>query len=155
MLRHALERLRRQRRRALAMLVSVGAAVSAFLALTASAEQAALQLTETVDANYRSSYDLLVRPAATRTPFERTDGLGRPNHLSGIFGGISQQQLETVKRVAGVQVAAPIAMIGTVMESVTIPVDLTHLVAGKGRVALRYSTTFVSQRGLTRTPGQL
>jgi ABC-type lipoprotein release transport system permease subunit len=136
------------------MLVSVAAAVAAFLVLTASAESASLQLTDTVDANFRSSYDLLVRPAGSRTPLERDRGLVRPNYLSGIFGGISRRELEEVRGVHGVEIAAPIAMVGTVLQSVRLPIDLTDQAGGGGRTLLRYSTRLVSQRGLTVTRGQ-
>jgi putative ABC transport system permease protein len=147
-------RLRAQGRRAAAMLVSVGVAVAAFLVLTASAERSSLELTETVDANFRSSYDLLVRPKGSQTSMEREAGLVRPNYLSGIYGGITRRQLHRVEAVPGVDVAAPIAMIGTILASVKEPVDLSEYVGAHGRALLRYSTTYVSQRGQSRAAGQ-
>jgi putative ABC transport system permease protein len=147
--------LRAQGRRAVAMVLSVAAAVAAFLVLTASAESTALQLTHTVDANFRSSYDLLVRPAGSRTELERDRGVVRPNYLSGIFGGITRSQLKSVEGLPGVEVAAPIAMVGTILQSVMLPVDLTDEAGQRGRALLRYSTRYVSQRGQTATPGQL
>lgn len=63
---------------------------------------------------WRGSYDILVRPAGARTPLEEKYGLVESNHLSGIWGGISFEQYETIRSLPGVEVAAPIAMIGHV-----------------------------------------
>ncbi len=35
-----------------------------------------------------------------------------PNYMSGLDGGITRKQYETIKQIADVEVAAPIAMIG-------------------------------------------
>lgn len=135
------------------MVLSLTVAVTAFLVLTSSARTTSLELTRTVDANFRSSYDLLVRPQGSRTPLESAQGLVRPNYLSGIYGGISLRQLAAVQRVMGVEVAAPIAMVGTIFETVQLPVDVTRFVGGRGRVLLRFRTEFTSQRGLATSRG--
>ena len=68
----------------------------------------------TVAANFRSAYDILVRPKGSATDLEREQGVVRPNFLSGQFGGITMKQYEQIKAISGVEVAAPIAMIGYV-----------------------------------------
>lgn len=54
-------RLARDWRRAAATGLSVLLAATAFVVLTGSAQQSRLEVAATVDANYRSSYDILVR----------------------------------------------------------------------------------------------
>jgi len=61
---------------------------------------------------WRTTYDILVRPAGSRSPIEEKYGLVEANHLSGIWGGITFEQYETIKSIPGVAVAAPIAMLG-------------------------------------------
>ncbi|WP_294741774.1 ABC transporter permease [uncultured Exiguobacterium sp.] len=58
-----------------------------------------------------SSYDIVVRPEGSRSVTEDLNLL-EPNYMSGLDGGISRKQYETIKQIADVEVAAPIAMIG-------------------------------------------
>ncbi len=58
------------------------------------------------------AYDILVRPTGSRTSLESEYGLVAPNHLSGIAGGITYDQYEVIGTTDGVDVAAPIAMLG-------------------------------------------
>ncbi|MGH2873692.1 MAG: FtsX-like permease family protein, partial [Solirubrobacteraceae bacterium] len=55
-----------------------------------------------------------------------SEGLVRDNYLSGIFGGITIAQYREISRMPGVQVAAPIAMIGYVIQPVSIVFHLTR-----------------------------
>lgn len=86
-------------------------------------ETATLQLQGSVDANWRGAFDLLVRPAGGRLNVEATRGLVEPNYLtfSGA-GGITLDQLARLREVAGVELAAPVAMIGNVRYVVGGPV---------------------------------
>ncbi|HEY4601313.1 MAG TPA: ABC transporter permease, partial [Cerasibacillus sp.] len=59
---------------------------------------------------WKSSYDIVVRPKGTQSITEET-GLLDPNYLSGISGGITMEQYETIKNIPNVDVAAPIATI--------------------------------------------
>lgn len=147
-------RLRSQAARSIAMGMSVVLAVTSFLVLTASATTSKLETTRTVDANFRSSYDILVRPAGSQTNLEARSGVVRPNYLSGIYGGIAASQLRAVKRVDGVEVAAPIAMIGQVLETTQVPVDVTKYVGTDGRRLLRFRVAYTSRRGLASVVGQ-
>ncbi|EZP61297.1 ABC transporter permease [Exiguobacterium sp. RIT341] len=58
-----------------------------------------------------SSYDIVVRPEGSRSVTEDLKLL-EPNYMSGLDGGITRKQYETIKKVTDVEVAAPIAMIG-------------------------------------------
>lgn len=86
-------------------------------------DAAALQLQGSVDANWRGAFDLLVRPAGQRLNLEETAGLVEPNYLtfSG-DGGITLDELAAIRSVPGVDVAAPVAMIGNMRYVVGGPV---------------------------------
>ena len=58
-----------------------------------------------------SSYDIVVRPPGSRSVTEDLKLL-EPNYMSGLDGGITRKQYETIKQITDVEVAAPIAMIG-------------------------------------------
>ncbi|PAV29716.1 hypothetical protein CIL05_10110 [Virgibacillus profundi] len=60
---------------------------------------------------WSASYDIVVRPDGTRS-FTEEKKLLEPNYLSGLSGGISLEQYEAIKDIPGIEVAAPIAMIG-------------------------------------------
>ncbi|MEO5745403.1 MAG: FtsX-like permease family protein, partial [Terracoccus sp.] len=123
------------------------------MVLTGSAQQSRLEVTATVDANYRSSYDILVRPKQSKTPIEASTGRVRPNYLSGLYGGITTAQSDAVGKVSGVEISAPIAMVGQVFQSVDVPVDITDLVGDAGPALVRLSSSEASMRGLATTPG--
>ncbi len=61
---------------------------------------------------WRTTYDILVRPTGVRSQIEEKYGLVEANTLSGIGGGISLSQYAAIKSIPGVEVAAPIAMVG-------------------------------------------
>ncbi|WAA12521.1 hypothetical protein [Fervidibacillus halotolerans] len=68
---------------------------------------------------WQASYDIVVRPAGTRSITEK-DNLLDPNFLSGLSGGISIEQYEQIKEIDGVDVAAPIAIIGYLLFSIDL-----------------------------------
>ncbi|GAA3444791.1 FtsX-like permease family protein [Planomonospora venezuelensis] len=144
--------LRHRLGRALVLLLGVVVAATAFTVLTGTAETQRLEIAGTVEENFRSQYDILVRPKGSATVLERSQGLVRANYLSGIFGGISMEQYEKVKRINGVDVAAPIAMIGYVMQGGTEAIDVTDLLHEGDRTLFRVERTRVTDRGLTRIP---
>lgn len=67
---------------------------------------------EELQKRWKSSYHLVVRPQGSRSVTEELNLL-EPNYLSGLEGGISLQQYEQIKAMANVEIAAPIAMIGS------------------------------------------
>ncbi|RLB32862.1 MAG: hypothetical protein DRH12_19015 [Deltaproteobacteria bacterium] len=70
---------------------------------------------------WRTTYDILVRPPGTRSAIEEKYGLVEANHLSGIPGGITIEQYEAIQRIPGVEVAAPIAMLGYSSQMLRLP----------------------------------
>ena len=142
--------LRHRGHRPLALLLGMLVATTSFAVLIGTVRTSRLRVAGTVKASSRSAYDILVRPRGSTIGLERSRGLVRENYLSGIFGGISLRQYGAVRRISGVQVAAPIAMVGYVLQDVRVPVDLTDLLAGRRRQLFRVSVTRSTDRGLTR-----
>lgn len=82
-------------------------------------------VSKTLEKNWKASYDIVVRPPGSRSVTEE-DKLFEPNFLSGISGGISVEQYEKIKKIADVDIAAPLAVMGysldtMVMDIVTVP----------------------------------
>jgi hypothetical protein len=124
-IRLLLVRLRNNRLRAAALVLGIAAATTAFIVLTGQVAEQRLELRGREAAPSNPNYDILVRPSGSRTELESSLGLVRANFLSGQFGGITLEQWHRIQHLAGVQVAAPIAMVGYVLQSVTIPIDIT------------------------------
>jgi hypothetical protein len=101
-------------RRGMILLVAAGAAlIAAAFTLFASASSATTLIADrTLGQYWRTTYDILVRAPRSVTAIEREYGLVRANHLSGTPGGITLAQWEQIKAIPGVEVAAPIAMLG-------------------------------------------
>ncbi|WP_406040797.1 ABC transporter permease [Micromonospora sp. NBC_00898] len=147
--------LRGRAGRSVALLVGVLVATTGFVVLTGATTTSRLAVTGTVERNTRAAYDILVRPKGTRTPLEAARGLVRPNYLSDTYGGITIAQYERVKAVAGVDVAAPIAMIGYSTSAVPLRFDLTAAVdRSLDRQVIRLDPRYVAERGLSTAPGK-
>ena len=116
--RYVLAQLRGRGARTAALLAGIVIACASLGVLVSTARTQSLQVHGTLGRAFRSSYDILVRPKGSQTPMERREGLVRDNFLSGIFGGITMRQYQQIAKLPGVQVAAPIAMIGYVLQSV-------------------------------------
>lgn len=145
--------LRFRRGRALALLAGMLVAVTAFSVLTAASRTSQLRTVGTVRAHFRSAYDILVRPRGSRTALESQTATVQPNFLSGIYGGITLAQWHKIQRIPGVQVAAPIAMVGYFLPSIPVTVRLPAAAAkGHDRQLYRVSTTWVSAGGSERIP---
>lgn len=142
--------LRNRLGRTIALLLGIFVAASAFTVLTGATQTSRLEVVGTVAANYRPAYDILVRPKGSRTALERSDGLVRPNYLSGIYGGITMADYAKIKKVPGVDIAAPIAMIGQVIQTVTVPVDITSSLTPAQRQLFKVTTSSTTDGGLTR-----
>jgi len=105
-----------------------------------------------VRSNYRTAYDILVRPKGSALPLERAEGLVRDNYLSGLFGGITLKQYEQIQRLPGVDVAAPIANIGYVIPSGGESIKLNRLITRQAVQLYRIRFTALAQRGSSRYP---
>ncbi|MFE2540042.1 ABC transporter permease [Actinacidiphila glaucinigra] len=128
--------LRRHRARALALAAGILVAATSFTLLTSTVTTSQARTTETVRKNARSAYDVLVRPHGSQTALERRDQLVGANFLSGIFGGIQTSQYERIKRMPGIEVAAPVANVGYLMVPGTLKVDLSSFVDGTAEAQL-------------------
>ncbi|HEX6519121.1 MAG TPA: ABC transporter permease [Streptosporangiaceae bacterium] len=137
--------------RTLALIAGVLVAATAFTVLTAASQTAQLRTIGTVSAHFVPAYDILVRPKGARTAVEDKTRTVQPDFLSGIYGGITMAQYHQIQQVPGVQVAAPIAMVGYALLQAAIwePVPAAAL-AGSGRQLYRISTTWVSGNGASR-----
>ncbi|MEU4556295.1 FtsX-like permease family protein [Micromonospora violae] len=147
--------LRGRAGRSAALLTGVLVATTGFVVLTGATTTSRLEVTGAVERDTRAAYDILVRPHGARTPLEVERGLVRPNYLSGLFGGITPAQYEQVKQVAGVDVAAPIAMLGYSTSSVSVRFDLTDAVdRSLDQQVIRVDPTFTAERGLSTAPSR-
>jgi putative ABC transport system permease protein len=134
--------------RSLALLLGILVATTAFTVLTAASRTSQLRTVGTVSAHFRAAYDILVRPAGAQTPLEARTRTVQPNFLSGIYGGITMAQYRRIQGLAGVSVAAPVAMVGYTLRSAPVSLPLPAAEAARGgRQLYRYSTTWVSAGG--------
>lgn len=150
MIRFVWAELRYRKSRTIALILGIVVAVTSFGLLSAATATSRLRVTGTVEHNFRSTYDILVRPHGTATGLERRDGLVRPNFLSGTFGGISLRQYSKIQQIPGVDVAAPIAMIGYVVPSVPVSIDLTDQLGGSAHALFKVTSTWATDRGNSR-----
>jgi cell division protein FtsX len=149
--RLAWSQLRFRAGRALALLLGMLVAATAFTVLTAAARTAQVRTVGAVRAHFRPAYDILVRPRGARSRLESATGTVQPDFLSGIYGGITLAQWHQIQHISGVQVAAPVAMVGYGFMNADFPVWLPHAdVARPGRQLYRASTTWVSANGASR-----
>lgn len=150
MLRFVLAQLRGRPRRTFALLAGMLVATTGFTVLSAGAAVQQLRVDGAVDANYRSAYDILVRPTGSQTALEDERELVQPNYLSGQYGGITLAQLDRIREVGHVDVAAPVAMLGYAMVHVEQRIDLTDQVDRTATTQLfRLTPTWLADRGLT------
>ena len=145
--------LRHRVGRSVALLLAIAVATTSFTVLTGAAETTRLQVLGRVAENFRSSYDLLVRPASSYTPLEAEQGLVRPNYQSGIFGGITLSQLAAIRSVPSVEVAAPVANLGYVDVAGGVTVSVTPYLNGERQQLFRIRPTWTMDRGLSRFAG--
>jgi hypothetical protein len=89
-----------------AFIISVG--LSYMLGLTESNKGTVI---ENLQKRWQAPYHIVVRPSGFRSVTE-DDNMLEPNYLSEIPGGISLKQYNTIKNMPGIDVAAPVAMIG-------------------------------------------
>lgn len=145
--RHA---LRHRPGRSVALVLAVLVAASGFTVLTASSDASRLEAAGTVNARSRLNYDVLVRPAGGTTTVERHDGLVQSGYLSGVGGGISPSQWDTVAHLPGVQVAAPLAVLGYVIPRVRLPISPGSLAPRDRASVVRLDVTWVYDNGLSQ-----
>lgn len=144
--------LRRRRSRALALGAGIVVAATSFTLLTTAVSTSQARTVGVVQHNVRSAYDVLVRPKGTETPLEKSRDLVQANFLSGIYGGITLDQYQAIKKMAGVQIAAPVANVGYAMVQTDFHIDVSkYLKRGVDAQVLRVRTTIST--GTQRVPG--
>jgi putative ABC transport system permease protein len=152
--------LRHRVGRTLALLAGIVAAVTSFTVLTGTTEVSRLVVVGAVEENFRNVYDILVRPRGSTSELEVERDMVRNNFLSGLGGGISLDQYEEILGTDGVDVAAPIAMLGYqgVPVLVEIPLDPyigpdPEPIEGPSRQVFRIRTALTTDRGLSTFDG--
>ena len=88
--------------------ILIGAGLISLIALS---ETNKGTIVNALEEKWKASYDIVVQPKNGSKATEQNEMMD-PNFLSGLSGGISQDELNTVKNIEGVAVAAPISMIG-------------------------------------------
>src|SRR5665647_490855 len=86
--------------RTLALFLGMLVATTAFTVLTGAADTSRLVVRGEVAKDLRAAYDILVRPAGSKSALETSQGLVRDSYLSGAFGGITMAQYELRHRDA-------------------------------------------------------
>ncbi|NKX49783.1 hypothetical protein HER39_04190 [Arthrobacter deserti] len=80
-------------------------------------ERAQVAINDVVDKNARGVYDILVLPQDTK---DSEGTLRQPDVLTGT-GGITAPELDKVREVSGVAVAAPISLVSKVVQDAQVP----------------------------------
>lgn len=147
----AWRRLLHRGARTLVLGFAILVSATGFTVLTASSSASRLETVGTVRAEASSVYDILVRPKGSRSELENTRGLVQPGFLSGIYGGIAEEQWRQIQQLSGVEVAAPIAMIGYAYPEFEVPVDTRGAWAESGTSVARVDVRWSGDNGQTRT----
>jgi putative ABC transport system permease protein len=140
------------RGRAVALAAGMLVAAVAFSLLTASVEVNTAAVKGVVNANLRGEYDLLVLP---RGSVQTGAGkhLVQVNYLSTSTSGITMSQYATIARLPGVAVAAPLEIVGYLLETAYIPVILSPAAAAKsGSRVLVVTSRYTADQGLSTYP---
>ncbi|MEV6931493.1 FtsX-like permease family protein [Dactylosporangium sp. NPDC051485] len=146
--------IRRRAGRSVALLAGMLLAATGFTVLTGATTTSRLQVEGVVEGAGRPAYDLLIRPRGARSADEDARGAVRANALSGLHGGLTDDDLRKVAATPGVEVAAPIAMIGYANADFRTEFDLTSGVdRGRDRQVIRVDPTYLAERGLSSARG--
>ncbi|MEV8510872.1 FtsX-like permease family protein [Dactylosporangium sp. NPDC051484] len=146
--------IRRRVGRSLALLAGMLLASTGFTVLTGATTTSRLQVEGVVESAGRPAYDLLIRPRGARSAEEDAGRVVRANALSGLYGGLTEDDLRMVAGTPGVEVAAPIAMMGYANADFRTEFDLTSVVdRGRDRQVIRVDPTYLAERGLSSARG--
>jgi putative ABC transport system permease protein len=147
MLRFLFAQIAHRRSRTVVLGVAVAVASASFVLLTGVARTSELRVQGSVESNYRTAYDVLVRPKGSQLPLEQRRGLVRPNFLSGVFGGISLEQYAAIKEIPGVDVAAPVANLGYTLPFSLLPISAKKHFTNEPHQLYRLRLTWRSDDG--------
>lgn len=127
------------------ILSSVGLGYMGALSVT---DRMVIQAKSDLEKNWRYQYDILVLPKSDDARNGLEDGWVAPQASLASYGGISIEDLEIIRSIAGVQVAAPLSFIGYV-ENDQIDVRLSNDQVGSYSFIESKATSF---NGLTNVP---
>jgi putative ABC transport system permease protein len=153
LIRLVISEVRFARGRAVALGAGMVVAAVAFCLLTASVNVGLARINGVVGQNWRGTYDLLVLPKGSRQA-KAGDHLVEVNYLSTATGGITLAQSSTIAHLPGVGVAAPLEIVGYVLETATLPVDLMAVAGTSGADVFSVTSNFSADAGLSRYPEQ-
>lgn len=85
---------------------------------------ASAQTRQTIAQSWRGPYDLLVRPSSTLSQVEQTTGWIDPQSALESYGGISLQQVATIRALPHIVAIAPFANVGWQSMAVQVPLLL-------------------------------
>lgn len=141
-------------RRTATLLAGAGllTATLGFMILAATSQTTTALLRGDIGTAWNSPYDILVRPAAATTALERRQGLVRPNFLGAVTGGITDRQLEAIRGISGVDVAAPVAVAGELYFFTEQFIDLLPDMAKSGFSAFRLMQVRSADAGMSTYP---
>ena len=142
--------IRRRGGRSLALMLAILIAAGGFTVLTASSAASRLQTVGTVNAHALTGYDVLVRPKGARSALEQSQNLVQPGFLTGIYGGITLDQWRKIKALPGIDVAAPVAMVGYVVPHLGLPINMRPALPTSGDGVARMDVTWSFDNGLSR-----
>lgn len=138
--------------RSVAFLLALVLGVSSFVLLASTARTGQLRVTGAVEEAFRPAYDILVRPKGSYTDLEKRKGLIQQNYLSGIFGGISMDQYQAIRKMQNVEVAAPIANIGYLPPFEFIPLRINRYLTQDPFQLYRLRLTWRANGGVSTYP---
>lgn len=151
MVRLAWRQLRARGARSVALALAILVASCGFTVLTAQSSASRLSTIGTVNAHATTLYDILVRPALVRSQVEQSQGLVQPGFLTGVYGGITLKAWQQIRDMSGVEVAAPIAMVGYAYPNLQIPINVSATWPKRGQAATRIDVVWRGDNGLTAT----
>jgi hypothetical protein len=152
MIRLVWRTMRFTRGRTMALAAGLLVTAAAFSLLTATVQVNAGRINGTVGKNWRGEYDLLVLPThSVQTGTQKT--VVQVNYLSTATHGITMSQYQQIAGLPGVGVAAPLAIVGYMLESVNIPVTLSAAAVGQsGARVLVVTSHYNADQGLSKYP---
>ncbi|HZD80023.1 MAG TPA: FtsX-like permease family protein [Actinomycetota bacterium] len=142
-----------RRSRTLTLGVGILVAAVSFTLLTSAVATSQVRVIGTIEEHFRPAYDILVRPAGSFTELERREQLVQQNYLSGIFGGITFQQYREIRRIPGVEVAAPIANIGYTLPFRSVRIPITRFLSDDERQMYRLRQEWLAHGGSSSYQG--
>jgi hypothetical protein len=128
----------------------IAAAAAAFAVLGMNAAAATVQIRGSVPPGSPDrAYDILVRPAGPAGQQAAGAVPTRPGDLTKLSGGITLAQYYMIRRLAGVQLAAPMTLVGYVPLKVTVSVPISAAASTSKPQLLVVTSAFRSDNGLS------